>query len=125
MGLSLISRKIIIFSISLLQMSNREMLAQEIVYYDSIVRVAKLMDQFAEGLRSVHLLPMIRAYPQLFAPLFTYTACISSSDVLDTIYVDEETSILPGDTTILEYLKKWIKEASIEGMSSHNIFLSE
>ena len=97
-------------------MSNKEVLAQEIVYYESIGRISKAMDKFGQGLHALGVLQLIRTFPQLFAPLFMYTACISSDDVLETIYIDETmTELQPGDEILMAHLKKWISNASVEG----------
>ena len=96
-------------------MSNKTMIAQEMLYYDGIGRISKLLDQLCEGLSALHILSSIRDFPGLFTPLLVYTACLSPTDVSNAVYVDETlTSLLPGDLLVMAYLNQWISEASEE-----------
>ena len=56
--------------------------------YVGLYKVAPLLDQLADGLRSVGLLQSMQSYPQLFAPLFINTGEITVDDVLQALYVD-------------------------------------
>ena len=71
-------------------MSNKDVIGQEILLFDAIASIAKLLDQLSHGLCSLKVLRTMRAFPDLFLHLFTYTACIQSSDVQEAVYVDEE-----------------------------------
>ena len=59
------------------------MIGQEVLVFDAIASVAKLLDQLCDGLRSLGVQHVVRAFPNLFLHLFTYTACVTSSEVLD------------------------------------------
>lgn len=91
------------------------MIGQEILCYDSVGRISKLLDQMCAGLRTLGVLEIIRAFPELFAPLLVYMASVSANNVNESIYVDESISnILPGDLVTLAHLKRWVSEASEE-----------
>lgn len=101
------------FILYLIQISNRVVIGQEILCFDAMGRISKLLDQIILGLRPLGVLSVVHAFPEMCAPLFTYTACVSASSVNDAIYVDTSiTTILPGDQVVLEHLRHWVNEAS-------------
>ena len=69
------------------------MIGHEIIAYDAIGRISKLLDQLGSGLQSLGLLKVMRAFPKLFLPLFVYTGCISPCDVLEAIIICRAGSI--------------------------------
>ena len=71
-------------------MTKKDMIGQEVLVFDAIASVAKLLDQMCDGLRSLGVLHVVHAFPELFLHLFTYTACVISSEVLGSVYIDEE-----------------------------------
>ena len=73
-------------------MSTKNIIGQQVLCYDSVVRIAKLLDQLCDGLRDGGLLKVVRAFPEIFSPLFTYTACVGSKDVLEAIDTDDDNS---------------------------------
>ena len=84
--------------------------------FESVGRISKLLDQFIYGLGSLGFLQVVRAFPDLFTPIFVYTASVSSSEVIESIYIDEEvTNVLPGDTVVMAHLKCWLNEGSESG----------
>ena len=96
-------------------MSNKDIVGQEVLLFDAIASIAKLLDQLCDGLRSLGVLRVMRAFPDLFLHLFTYTACVTSSEVLEAIYIDEEkTDVQPCDTVVMSHLNHFITEASEE-----------
>lgn len=99
-------------------MSTKEVIAQEILCYDAVGRVSKLLDQFSSGLRPTGLLEIMKLFPELFVHLFTYTACVSPSVVLDSIYVDEDSNLEYGNDVIIvmDHLKKFVTTASEQGL---------
>ena len=97
-------------------MTNKDMIGQEVLVFDAIASVAKLLDQLCDGLRSLGVLRVMRAFPELFLHLFTYTACVTSSEVLESVYLDEEkTDVEPCDTVVMSHLNRFISEATEEG----------
>ena len=54
----------------------------------------------------------MRRFPELFVPLFTYTASISAEEVLDAVNADE--NMMPEDRVTMVHLNRWISEASVE-----------
>ena len=94
-------------------MSNKDVIGQEVLFFDAIACVAKLLDQVCDGLQSLGVLRIMRAFPDLFLHLFTYTANVTSSDVFEAIFVDEDkTNMQPMDTVIMGYIRG---DASEEG----------
>ena len=99
-----------------IQMSNKDVIGQEVLLFDAIASIAKLLDQLSDGLRSLGVLRIMRVFPDLFLHLFTYTACVTSSDVKEAVYIDEEkTDVQPGVTVVMSHLYRFIKDVSEEG----------
>lgn len=66
---------------------------QEILAHEAIYKVAKLLDQFCQGLDAVQIyLPdLVCAFPMVFSPLFTYSGDIDAEEVAEGIFVHDET----------------------------------
>ena len=58
-------------------MSNRDVIAQEVMCYEAVFKVSKLLDQLCEGLQNLGILEAIRTFPGIFLYLLTYTASAS------------------------------------------------
>ena len=84
------------------------MIAQEILTHEAIFKISKLLDQFYEGLKKLRILQLIRAFPDLFAPLFTFTGDISSEMVSEALFIKDESDLHPGDRKILGFLQTFI-----------------
>ncbi len=95
-------------------MSNKDIIGQHIICYDAVERVSKLLDQMCEGLANLGVLKVIRAFPDLFVHLFTYTASVSCPDVIDSI--DFGQNLGPSDHVIVTHLKRFLGQLSEEGM---------
>ena len=93
-------------------MNNKELIIQEIMTFESIIRISKMLDQLAEGLQSLGLLKMMRLFPHAFATYFMYTT-LKAKDVLNCISVP--VAIDPGDKVALQHLNDFIATASEEG----------
>ena len=91
-------------------MSNKDIIGQHIICYDAVERVSKLLDQMCEGLANLGVLKVIRAFPDLFVHLFTYTASVSCQDVIDF------GQNLGHDHVIVTHLKRFLGQLSEEGM---------
>ena len=87
-------------------MANRHVIAQEIVSYDAVFKVSKLLDQLCEGLQNLGILQAIRTFPEFFLHLLTYTASASSVDVLEAIYTEDD------DDLNFSIVKRFVEEAS-------------
>lgn len=79
--------------------------------FDSVGRISKLLDQFCDGLKSLNLLPVMRAFPAVFISLFTYTR-FSSEDVKEALCFDDG---FPVDSVAVSHLNDFIEDASEEG----------
>ncbi len=99
-------------------MSNKDVIGQEVLYFDSILRIEKILDQLCDGLRTLGVFSIIKMFPELFAPLLTYTACMSAEDVAEAIYM---VGNAPGDDIIMAHFKRWIYETSKECKAIQNI----
>ncbi len=95
---------------NILQMANRDIVCQEILCFEAIFKQSKLVDQFCDGLRNAGILKAIRAFPDLFVRLFTYTGDISSKSVLEAIKVDDG---IP--KKLMEFLTKFNLKAHEKG----------
>ena len=96
-------------------MSTKDVIGQEILCYVFVGRISKLLDQFSSRLCATGLLEVMKTFPEFFVHLFTYTASVSASSVLQSIYVDEGTN--EDDViVVMAHLKKFIADATEEGM---------
>ena len=93
-------------------MSNKEFILEEILSFEAISRISNMLDQFAEGLKTLGLLKIMRLFPKNFVHLFTYRA-ISTSDVLNCLHVPE--NLDAGDDVTLMHLRRFITDSSEEG----------
>ena len=99
-----------------IQISNKDVIGREVLLFDAIASIAKLLDQLSDGLRSLGVLRIMRVFPDLFLHLFTCTVCVTSSDVKEAVYIDEKkTDVQPGDTVVMSHLYRFIEDASEEG----------
>lgn len=86
----------------------------EIVTFDSVGRVSKLLDQMFSCLQTLGVLLIVRASTNLLVPLLTNTACISPVEVIKAVYVDDDHC--PSDNFSMVHLHKFVGEATEEGM---------
>ena len=100
------------------QMANRHVIAQEIVSYEAVFKVSKLLDQLCEGLQNLGILQAIRTFPEFFFHLLTYTASASSVDVLEAIYTEHD------DDLNFSIVKRFVEEASEKSKISSTTSLS-
>ena len=106
-------------------MSTKDAISHEILCYDVVGSVSKLLDQFSSGLCATGLLEFMRAFPDIFVHLFTYTACVSPDVVLESIYVDDASLYQYEEdvTIVMDHLKKFINEASEQGLACCLLFV--
>ena len=69
-------------------MSNKEFILEEILSFEAISRISKMLDQFVESLNSLGLFKIMWLLPKNFVHIFTYRA-VSTSDVLNLLHVLE------------------------------------
>ena len=88
-------------------MTNKDATAHAVLQQESLFKRSFLLDQFEEGLK-VKLLPLTKAFPDLFQELFTFTGSVDPEDVLSVIECDE---VKPADTVIMGHLERFIRNA--------------
>ena len=98
----------------ILQLSNREVIVEEIPLYESVGRIAKVLDQLTEGLKTLGFLRVMRAFPDIFAALFTSSTTASPYDVLDCLKIPNNLS--EDDIITISCLQKFIRQATKEGI---------
>lgn len=91
-------------------MSNKDIIGQCIITYESVERVSKSLDQLSEGLATLNFLKALGAFPDLFVGILTYTNNITTQDVFDTIYMQD-----PVDDILMYHLKRYLCELSEDG----------
>ena len=106
------------------QMASKEITAQEIMTHEPVYKVARLLDQFCEGMKRLHMLQLIRGFPELFASLFTSTGEMCVQDVQDAVFVHDNTVLQPGDAVniFLSLLQNACKQVYIN-MHLHSLRL--
>lgn len=72
-------------------------------------QISKLLDQFCEGMKRLCLLPLIRGFPELFAPLFTFTGDICIEDVKEAVFIHSDTVVCPDDAVTFKFLLRFIQ----------------
>ena len=96
------------------QIEYRDIIGQEIISFEAVYKMSKLMDQFCDGLRSTRILNAVRAFPELFIQLLTYTGDVSSESVLEALSVDRDSP-----TELFEFLRRFILKAAEEGKGKY------
>ena len=96
-------------------MSTKDIVAQEILAHEAIYKIAKLLDQFCDGLKAVQLLDLVRAFPVVFSPLFTYSGDIDGREVAESLFVDEETELTRQNEIVMDFLHKYLLKCTNEG----------
>ena len=64
-------------------------MAQSILTHAALYHIVPLLEQFASGLKKGGMLRVIRTFPELCAPLFTYTGGLDPNEVAQAVCVDE------------------------------------
>ena len=106
------------FVVYLLQVTTKDIIAQQVITHEAIYKIAKLLDQFCEGLKKLHIMQLIRSFPELFAPLLTYTGDISPDAVLEAIFIKDETELHSEDKVLLSFLQTFIQTCTQGGSFS-------
>ena len=99
-------------------MCNRKTVAHEVMQFEAIDRLERVLKPFREGLGSNNLLKVIQAFPPLFVDLFTFSGTLEHSQVLEAIYVDEsETETrCDEDEQLLMWVRQYVEQCSTTGM---------
>ena len=88
-----------------------------VLSFFALYRIAPLLDQLIKGLQLCDVLKTVRAFPGVFAPLFTFSGNMTVDDILGAIHVDEsEQGTKPGDSVLLAFLKRFIQETNENGI---------
>lgn len=95
-------------------MSNKEFILQEVLAFEGITRISKMLDQLIEGLQTLGLLKLMRLFPDRFIHLFTYKQLCASS-VLESLCVPPNLDHDSHGTVTIKHLRRFIMEASEEG----------
>ena len=67
-------------------MSNKEIILHEILSFEGIARITKMLDQLGDGLKTLGVLCMMKLFPNKFVHLFTHTS-VTVEDVLSSLKV--------------------------------------
>ena len=87
------------------------MIVEEVVAFEAVYKLAKLLDELCEGLKHFRVLRTMRTFPNLFVHLFTYTASVTSADVLGAICVPQG-----ADESVTEFMTSFINDLDENGM---------
>ena len=99
--------------ISFLQMTTRHSIIQDMIL-NELVKVKPLMDQLCDGLESLGVLPLIRAFPKPFCPLFVAPQKLTAEMVIRIMNVTfSETS--PEEEKIWDMTKQFLHERTEAG----------
>ena len=96
-------------------MSNKEVILEEILSFEGIARITKMLDQLGDGLKTLGVLRMMKLFPNQFVHLFTHTS-VTVEDVLSSLKVPP--NLESGDLVTISHLKRFIIESSEEGKTT-------
>jgi len=88
--------------------------AQDILIYEGLYKVTKMVDEFYEGLKSVGILKLIRAFPEEFCRLFTYTG-LSADEVIEKVLLHSDVEKEPEVELVISFFKRYIRSCNEEG----------
>lgn len=91
-------------------MYNKDLILQEIMTFEAVIRISKMLDQLAEGLQTLGMVKLMRLYPDIFINLFTHKS-LSANDVIKCLYVPQELD----DAVAIKHLRNFIMNSSEEG----------
>ena len=100
--------------VSFMQVSTKDIIAQDILTHEAVYKHAKLLDQMCDGLKETLVYKLVMEFPQLFEPLFTFLRQISAEHVLDAIYTDQ-VELTPNDPLLMKYLRSFLSESDVNG----------
>ena len=75
----------------------------------------KLVKYLINSVMAVHLLDLVRVFPVLFSPLFTYSGEIDPRDIADGLFVDDGTELTRQNEIVMEFLNKYILKCTNKG----------
>ena len=104
---------IIIF---LLQLTNKDAIAQDFMLHDAVLRSKSALDQFASGLDVVKVLPLMRLFPGQFEKLFTY---VSQGELVPEYFLELlriPVNMNEEERRTAEMLKEFVHSSSSEGI---------
>ena len=88
---------------------------QDILTHEALYKVAKLLDQFCDGMKKVGpVLEVIRSFPELFVSLFTHTGIVDAVDVVNALKINSE-MLTSGESLVVEFLKRYIRGCDQKG----------
>lgn len=102
----------------LIQLSTKSLIAQDIATYEGLYKITHLLDQFCDGLKKAGILEVIRAFPDMFLPLFVYKK-LTAVDVLAAVYVSPEQGNSCEEEMLLGYFNQFILECDETGNYLH------
>ena len=66
-----------------------------------------------QGLKKSNVYELMKAFPNQFLPLFTFSGNIEAEDVINALFVPEDAIV---DELLMQFLKEYIMKCSQEGM---------
>lgn len=87
-------------------MHSEDSVAQNVLTHEALYRITPLLDQISAGLMKGDMMCSIQCFPHVYAALLIYTGELSTADILEAIYVDEqETEFQLGDSITLAFFE--------------------
>ncbi len=99
-------------------MTTRHQIMQDIILHEVVLKRKPLLDQLLDGLSTLDLLPLIRAFPKCFETMFI-AADISHKDVMGILERLEEAGTAENDFA-WDWLVRILQECSIKGTVTYN-----
>ena len=73
-----------------------------------------LLDQFAQGLKEMGLLPLMQQFPQDMSKLFVFTGNLDPDEVFEAVYIDED-NLDSKDAFVFSLFQKYIQGLTCSG----------
>ena len=90
-------------------MATRNAVAHSMIAHDALYRRSPLLDQFSEGLKEMGIMELIKVFPIEMSPLFIATGEVSLEEVLEAIWVKNESDISAADKFTVHLFQRYVK----------------
>ena len=96
---------------------------QNIMAQDALYKRAILLDQFKEGLRKVGIFQLIAMFLEETSGLFVYKGVLTSEDVCNALYVEDEDDLDHENELVLNFLLRYVNTLSEEGIIHDIVYI--
>ena len=96
-------------------MKTKDIIAQDIVLHEAVIRHSRVMSHFTDGLREIGLMHLMKVLPDLFEPLFVSTNNITSASFKQLLKLPKKEDLSDIQSNAIKDLLYFIDSASDDG----------